>query len=79
MERSISMQARLQQLVEGLSAVALSYYLLGLIKYALHAVPHHMLGVSGDTVVGVLVVPVVATVWFTMRSLKKRLLGKFEQ
>ena len=75
MERSITMQARLQQLVEGLSAVALSYYLLGLIKYALHAVPHNVLGVSADTVVGVLVVPVVGTVWIAMRRLKKRLMA----
>jgi uncharacterized membrane-anchored protein len=77
MERSITMQAQLQQLVEGLSAVALSYYLLGLIKYAMYAVPHDMLGVSGDAVVGVLVVPVVATVWYAMHSLKKRVMGKF--
>lgn len=75
MERSITMQARLQQLVEGLSAVALSYYLLGLIKYALDAVPHKMLGVSPDIVLGILVVPVVAIVWIAMRSLKNRLIG----
>lgn len=78
MERSISMQARLQQLVEGLSAVALSYYFLGLVKYALAAVPLHKVGVSADIVVGILVVPVVTAVWLAMRSLKKRLLGRFE-
>ena len=74
MERSLSMQARLQQLVEGLSAVALSYYLISLIKYALHAVPEHALGVSGDELVALLVVPVAAAVWLVMHRLKKRLI-----
>lgn len=74
MEQSISMQARLQQLVEGLSAVALSYYVLGLIKYALYAVPDDVLGVSDEFLVGLLVVPLVLGVWWTMHVLKDRLI-----
>lgn len=74
MEQSISMQARLQQLVEGLSAVALSYYVLGLIKYALYAVPDSALGVSDEFVVGLLVLPLVLGVWWTMHTLKDRLI-----
>lgn len=74
MERSLSMQARLQQLVEGLSAVALSYYLISLVKYALHALPDHWLGMSGDTLVALLVLPVAISVWLVMHVLKKRLL-----
>lgn len=75
MARSLSMQARLQQLVEGLSAVALSYYLISLIKYALYALPDHALGISGEHLVAWLVVPVAASVWLVMHLLKKRLLG----
>nr|WP_281384738.1 DUF3422 domain-containing protein [Novosphingobium piscinae] len=75
MERSSSMQARLQQLVEGLSAVALSYYLLGLLKYLLNAVPEEGGGIDHEHLIGLLVIPVVAGVWITMRVLKKRLLG----
>ncbi|OYX93295.1 MAG: hypothetical protein B7X90_11875 [Novosphingobium sp. 17-62-19] len=74
MEQSISMQARLQQLVEGLSAVALSYYLLGLVKYALYSVPDSVFGVSDDFVIGLLVVPLVLGVWWTMHTLKDRLI-----
>ncbi|MFN4136793.1 MAG: DUF3422 domain-containing protein [Novosphingobium sp.] len=79
MEQSISMQARLQQLVEGLSAVALSYYALSLLKYALYAVPHDVLGMSHDLLVGLLVVPMVLGVWWTMHLLKERLLKSAER
>lgn len=79
MEQSISMQARLQQLVEGLSAVALSYYVLGLLKYALYAVPDDVLGVSDEFVVGLLVVPLVLGVWWTMHVLKDRLIKTSKQ
>lgn len=78
MERSSSMQARLQQLVEGLSAVALSYYLLGLIKYGLYALPHGATGISDERLIGLLVIPVVVGVWAIMHVLKKRLLGSAE-
>lgn len=74
MEQSISMQARLQQLVEGLSAVALSYYVLSLLKYALYAVPDSALGLSDDLLIGLLVVPLVLGVWWTMHMLKDRLI-----
>jgi hypothetical protein len=75
MERSISSQVRLQRMVEGLSVIALSYYLLSLIKFALYAVPASDTHVSHEFIVGVLVIPVLAGVWLSMRLLKKRLLG----
>lgn len=79
MEQSITMQARLQQLVEGLSAVALSYYVLGLLKYALYALPDTALGVSDEFIVGLLVVPMVLGVWWTMHLLKTRLMKTSRQ
>lgn len=75
MERSISMQVRLQQLVEGLSVVALSYYFIGLVAFALGALPDGRLGVADEVVIGVIVVPVVLVVWAITRTLKNRLLA----
>jgi uncharacterized membrane-anchored protein len=79
MERSISSQVRLQRLVEGLSVIALSYYLLSLIKFALYAVPVSVTQVSHEFIIGVLVIPVLAGVWYAMHLLKKRLLGPYER
>ncbi|QYU67020.1 DUF3422 domain-containing protein [Leptolyngbya sp. 15MV] len=75
MERSISMQVRLQQLVEGLSVVALSYYLIGLIAFFLDGLPPGALGMSHDLVLGLLVVPVLLGVWLVTRTIKNRLLN----
>lgn len=79
MERSISSQVQLQRLVEGLSVIALSYYLLSLIKFALYTLPANAVPVSHEFIVGVLVIPVLAIVWFAMHLLKKRLLGPYER
>jgi len=74
MENSTSMQLRLQQLVEGLSVVALSYYLIGLIGYFLPLLPLDEWGVSKQIVLGALVVPLVAGIWIAMKMLRKRLI-----
>ena len=79
MERSISSQVRLQRLVEGLSVIALSYYILSLIKFALYALPASATHVSHEFIIGVLVLPVLAGVWCSMHLLKKRLLGPYER
>ena len=76
MERSASMQLRLQQLVEGLSVVALSYYLVGLVGYMLKGMAHLTPGLDPDLVIALLVVPVVLAVWLALKSLKTRLLGE---
>jgi uncharacterized membrane-anchored protein len=78
MERSISSQARLQRMVEGLSVIALSYYLLSLIKFIIYALPVGESHVSHEFIIGTLVIPVLAGVWLFMRLLKKRLLGPDE-
>jgi len=63
-------QLRLQQTVEGLSVVAISYYALGLVGYlakAAKALPG-LGALQPDVVVGVAVLPVVAGVaWFVHR------------
>ncbi|MFW2348990.1 DUF3422 family protein [Qipengyuania sp.] len=74
MERSSSMQLRLQQLVEGLSVVALSYYALGLVKMALDGLPPGVLDGESNTIVGILVIPVLLGVWLATSLVKKRVL-----
>ncbi|VVS96855.1 DUF3422 domain-containing protein [Erythrobacter sp. EC-HK427] len=72
MDRSSRLQLRLQQLVEGLSVVALSYYLLGLVKWGLEGIP----GVDVKTVIAVLVVPTVLVIWGGLRLAKRQLLDE---
>ena len=69
------LQLRLQQTVEGLSVVAISYYALGLVGYVAKAVKS-LPGLEGlhlqpDVVVGIAVVPVLlGSAWF-MRRLRR--------
>jgi uncharacterized membrane-anchored protein len=66
-------QLRLQQAVEGLSVVAISYYLIGLTLYAAKAAKAAGLPVNPDLAAG-LVVPVIAVgVWAALRKLRKHL------
>ncbi|RIV87788.1 DUF3422 family protein [Aurantiacibacter zhengii] len=74
MDRSTRMQLRLQQLVEGLSVVALSYYLIGLVGYVLKGAGHRWPGLDAEVALAVITLPVVLVVWLATRLLKKRLL-----
>jgi len=71
------LQLRLQQTVEGLSVVAISYYLLGLVGYlakAAKSVPAwEALHVQPDLVVGLSVLPVVLGVTWFIRRLHRHL------
>ena len=75
MEESSSLQLRLQQLVEGFSVVAISYYLLSLVGYALKGAKHEWPGIDPELAVAILVVPTVLAIWLGLRFLKKRVLG----
>jgi uncharacterized membrane-anchored protein len=70
------MQLRLQQTVEGLSVVAISYYLIGLLSYFTKAA--YNVGWIGNaevaTAIGVPVVIVI--VWYAIRNLRKKHFGK---
>lgn len=74
MERSASMQLRLQQLVEGLSVVALSYYLLGLVSYLLKGLEHIDHRIDTYLIVAVLTLPVIFTTWAVLHWVKGRVL-----
>ena len=69
------MQVRLQQLVEGLSVVALSYYTLGLIEFLIGGVAAEDLGWTLQVILAIIVVPLVLAIWALVRSAKKRLIA----
>jgi uncharacterized membrane-anchored protein len=75
MERSASLQLRLQQLVEGLSVVALSYYGIGLVGYMLKGWEGLDAQFPAAVVIGALVPVVVGTMWWGIHRLKSKLLG----
>lgn len=78
MERRAALQLRLQEMVEGLSVVVLSYYTLGLLGYLLKG--GKPLGLAEDAVSVLLagaVPAVVFGVWFGLRRLRRRLRARF--
>jgi uncharacterized membrane-anchored protein len=73
MNERARMQLRLQQTVEGLSVAAVSYYLVGLIYYALQALAR--IGFIKDPQVwaGASVPIVILVVWYLVRRLKRKM------
>jgi uncharacterized membrane-anchored protein len=70
MNHRTEMQLRLQQTVEGLSAVAISYYLIGLLAYVVKAAHLAVPVVPVEAVIAVLVPIVLAVVALTVRRLR---------
>jgi uncharacterized membrane-anchored protein len=62
-------QLRLQQAVEGLSVVAISYYSIGLISYAGKAMKAAGWPVNPDVATGVMIPLMVAAVWLGLRRM----------
>ena len=73
MNRRATLQLRLQETVEGLSVVAISYYTVGLVSYMLKATKGAGLHLDPETGTGLAVIPVVALVWLALRRMKRRL------
>jgi len=78
MDRRARLQLRLQQTVEGLSVVAISYYLLGLVGYLARAATAAGVPLAVDLAVGLAVAPVVALVWLAVRRIRRRVTGSRE-
>ena len=72
MDRRADLQLRLQHTVEGLSVVAISYYALGLLVYALSPLAAHG-AIEKTTLTAILVPVVVIGVWLALRRIKARL------
>lgn len=72
MNRRAAMQLRLQETVEGLSVVAISYYAVSLVA-GLLAPLAGTVGLEKTTVAAIATIPVVLLVWFMLHRLKSRL------
>lgn len=75
MNRRAKLQIRLQETVEGLSVVAISYYLLGLVKFIAKGAAAAGFPVNADIAVSLALPLVVAAVWLGMRRLRKSIAG----
>ncbi|MDA7428688.1 DUF3422 domain-containing protein [Primorskyibacter aestuariivivens] len=72
MNKRAELQLRLQETVEGLSVVAISYYAVSLAGYMAYPFGKAM-GLSKEWVLAGLTLPVVLLVWFGLRRMKRRL------
>lgn len=75
MNRNAQLQLRLQHAVEGLSVVAITYYVLGLVGYVLKAGKGVGLPLNVDATLGLLVPVACGLTWFGIRRLRSRIAG----
>ena len=72
MNKRADLQLRLQKTVEGLSAVAISYYAVSMAGYLLYPFAT-VFGVSKGALISSLVLPVLALVWWFVRRIRSRM------
>jgi uncharacterized membrane-anchored protein len=66
-------QLRLQQTVEGLSVVALSYYVLGILGYVFKGMHEGGWGPDPSVAVALAALPTIGAVWWFLQRVKERL------
>ncbi|ABC24220.1 DUF3422 family protein [Rhodospirillum rubrum] len=76
MNRRARIQLRLQEAVEGLSVVAISYYLVGLVGYMAKGVSGAGVEVKESVVTAIAVPVIVASVWLVLRRAKRAMLNR---
>ncbi|MFM9828961.1 MAG: DUF3422 family protein, partial [Sphingomonas sp.] len=69
MDRRTQLQLRLQQTVEGLSVVAISYYLVALLAYPIKAVR----GIDHDLAIALAVPVVLLVMWLLAQRMRRHL------
>ncbi|MDH5188929.1 MAG: DUF3422 domain-containing protein [Rhodospirillaceae bacterium] len=74
MNRRAQMQIRLQQTVEGLSVVAISYYLTGLVVYAAKGAHAAGLMIDYDLAGGVAFPIILVAVWLSIRRVRRAII-----
>ncbi|MCF3974469.1 DUF3422 family protein [Paracoccus salsus] len=72
MDRRADLQLRLQHTVEGLSVVAISYYAVGLLSYALYPLAETV-GIEKSYLIAAMTPIAVLIVWWAMRRVRKSL------
>jgi uncharacterized membrane-anchored protein len=78
MNRRARIQLRLQETVEGLSVVAISYYLTGLVYYVLKSIKALGAPIDPDLSAGIALPIVIALVWFGVKRLRKAISARDE-
>lgn len=73
MDRRAQMQFSLQQTVEGLSVVVITYYVLSLIGYLLDAADTFSLGFSSERTIAIMMPVVLIVVWMLSRRIHKKI------
>jgi uncharacterized membrane-anchored protein len=73
MNMRAAQQLRLQQAVEGLSVVAISYYMAGLFNYAGKALKASGWPVNPDIATGILLPVIAAGVWLGLRKMHQNI------
>jgi uncharacterized membrane-anchored protein len=73
MAERASLQLRLQQSVEGFSIFAITYYAVGLLGYGLKSGKVLGLPIDPNLLTGLSAPLVLAVVWLSVRSVKRRL------
>jgi uncharacterized membrane-anchored protein len=69
MDKRAALQLQLQNTVEGLSVVAISYYAVSLVSYILYPVAG-LIHMSKGTLTALVVIPVVIAVWLMIRKIR---------
>ena len=70
MNRRTAVQLRLQSMVENLSSVAISYYLVGLLGYVIHGLDH--IGFVSSNMILALSAPLIlGCVWLTLHKMRR--------
>lgn len=77
MDRRAALQLRLQETVEGLSVVAISYYAVSLAGYVL-APLGTITGLSKEGLTAAVAIPIVLGVYWLVRRTRQRLAGDAE-
>jgi uncharacterized membrane-anchored protein len=73
MNRRAKLQLRLQQTVEGLSVLAMTYYAAGLVGYLAKSAKAAGLPLDVDVVTGVSIPLILGVMVLSLRKLRKRL------
>lgn len=76
MDRRADLQLRLQETVEGLSVVAISYYLIGLVSYGAKGLKAGGLPVNPDVLIALAIPLVLGVVWKGVRSIRQAMSGE---
>jgi uncharacterized membrane-anchored protein len=76
MDNRARLQLRLQETVEGLSVVVLSYYLLGIVGYGLKAAKAAGYAINVELITGIAIPVILTIVYFGVRRLRRRVKNK---